>query len=59
MATQKPGKKPNRPGEYRDVGAGGGQVPNPRQVTIEQGDTPRPPTQRSGRGANRTVNCGD
>lgn len=48
-SLQKPGEKPNKPGEYRERGPRGGQVPKPRQVTIEQGDTPLPPTQESGR----------
>ncbi|MGD1909255.1 MAG: YjzC family protein [Leptolyngbyaceae cyanobacterium] len=46
---QKPGEKPNKPGEYRERGPRGGKVSKPRQVTIEQGDTPLPPTQESGR----------
>lgn len=49
MARQKPGEKPNSPGEYVEVGPRGGQVSNPRQVTIEKGDTPLPPTQEAGR----------
>ncbi|MDE2745681.1 MAG: YjzC family protein [Chloroflexota bacterium] len=49
MATQKPGEKPSKPGEYVEVGPRGGQVPNPRQVTIEDGDTPLPPTQEPDR----------
>lgn len=39
----------NRPrGEYVEVGPRGGQVPNPRQVTIGTGDR-LPPTQQPGR----------
>ena len=53
MTPQKPGEKPTRPGEYREVGPRGGEVPNPRQVTIEPGDTPLPPTQKPGRGWER------
>ena len=49
MTTQEPGEKPSRPGEYREVGPRGGQVRNPRQVTIEPGDTRLPPTQKAGR----------
>ena len=49
MATQKPGEKPDRPGEYEESGPRGGEVPNPRQVTIEDDDTPLPPTQEPGR----------
>ena len=49
MATQKPGEKPNRSGEYREVGPRGGQVRNPRQVTIEPGDPRLPPTKEPGR----------
>jgi hypothetical protein len=46
---QKPGEIPNRPGEYIESGPRGGSVPNPRQVTIEPGDRPLPPTQEPGR----------
>lgn len=46
---QKPGEKPRRAGEYREVGPRGGQVSKPRQVTIEPGDTRMPPTQQPGR----------
>ena len=53
MTPQKPGEKPTRPGEYREVGPRGGEVPNPRHVTIEPGDTPLPPTQKPGRGWER------
>lgn len=49
MANQKPGEKPNRPGEYIERGSRGGKVQDPRQVTIEQGDPKLPPTQESGR----------
>lgn len=49
MAMQKPGEKPRTPGEYREVGPRGGEVSEPRQVTIEKGDTPLPPTQEAGR----------
>ncbi len=47
---QKPGETPAQPGEYIEVGERGGQVRNPRQVTMEEGDTPLPPTQEPGRG---------
>lgn len=43
---QKPGENPTRPGEYMERGPQGGKVPNPRQVTIEPGDKPLPPTQK-------------
>ena len=46
---QRPGQKPGRSGEYIERGERGGQVSNPRTVTIEQGDTPLPPTQEPGR----------
>ena len=46
---QKPGEKPARPGEYIERGPRGGNVPKPRQVTIEPNDTPLPPTQKPGR----------
>ena len=51
---QKPGEKPAKPGEYIEVGPRGGQVANPRKVTIEEGDKPLPPTQEPGRGWERT-----
>ena len=55
MATpQKPGETPDRHGEYREVGPRGGEVTNPREVTIEPGDTPLPPTQKPGRKWERT-----
>lgn len=47
--TQKPGEKPNKPGDYIEVGPRGGEVSNPRIVTIEPGDSPLPPTQKPGR----------
>lgn len=46
---QKPGEIPQRPGEFIERGPRGGEVPNPRQVTIEPGDKPLPPTQQPGR----------
>ena len=46
---QKPGEKPARSGEYVERGPRGGSLPKPRRVTIEQGDTPLPPTQKPGR----------
>ena len=46
---QKPGEKPKKPGEYKEKGPRGGEVDNPRQVTIETGDTPLPPTQKPDR----------
>ena len=51
---QKPGETPNRPGEYVERGPRGGQVPNPRQVTIEAGDKPLPPTSEQGHTWERT-----
>ena len=42
---QKPGEKPDKPGEYLERGPQGGEVPKPRQVTIEPGDDKLPPTQ--------------
>lgn len=47
--TQKPGEKPAKPGEYVERGPRGGEVPNPRRVTIEPGDPKLPPTRESGR----------
>lgn len=46
---QKPGEKPSRSGEYIERGPRGGQVDKPRQVTIENGDSPLPPTQKPDR----------
>lgn len=46
---QKPGEKPAKPGEYIERGPRGGQVRDPRQVTIEPSDSPLPPTQEGGR----------
>ena len=46
---QKPGEKPKSPGEYIERGPQGGDVPKPRQVTIEPGDNPLPPTQKPSR----------
>lgn len=46
---QKPGENPNKPGEYVERGPRGGEVSNPRIVTIEQGDKPLPPTQKPDR----------
>lgn len=46
---QKPGERPVRPGEYQERGPRGGQIPSPRQVTIEPGDHPLPPTSEEGR----------
>lgn len=45
-SRQKPGEIPARPGEYLERGPGGAPVRNPRQVTIEPGDRPLPPTQK-------------
>ncbi len=49
MPTQKPGENPARSGEYIERGPRGGEVPKPRQVTIEPRDKPLPPTQKPGR----------
>lgn len=46
---QKPGQLPSKPGEYVEHGPRGGDVSNPRKVTIEPGDKPLPPTQKPGR----------
>lgn len=47
--TQKPGEQPTKPGEYQERGPRGGQISNPRQVTMEPGDNPLPPTGESDR----------
>ena len=46
---QKPGQIPDKPGEYEEKGPRGGQISNPRIVTIEPRDKPLPPTQKPGR----------
>ena len=51
---QKPGENPARPGEYVERGERGGKVPRPREVTIEPGDKPLPPTQKPRRKWERT-----
>ena len=53
-SRQKPGQSPNRPGEYRERGPRGGEVMNPRQVTMEKGDKPLPPTSEQGNTWERT-----
>ena len=40
----KPGETPSNSGEYRERGPRGGKVPHAKQVTIESGDKPMPPT---------------
>ncbi|MXW57312.1 MAG: YjzC family protein [Acidimicrobiia bacterium] len=45
---QKPGQTPRRSGEYEERGSRGGKVSKPRQVTIERGDNPLPPTSEKG-----------
>jgi len=50
MATPiKPGTDNQKPGQYIEVGPRGGQVSNPRVVTIDRGDR-LPPTQKPGNG---------
>lgn len=46
---QKPGEKPKSSGEYIERGPRGGEIPDPRQVTMEPGDNPLPPTQKKNR----------
>lgn len=46
---QKPGEKPDRPGDYVERGPRGGHVPQERIVHIEPSDSPLPPTQKPGR----------
>ena len=43
----KPGEDNQSPGEYLEVGPRGGQIKNPRQVSIDAGDR-LPPTQEPG-----------
>lgn len=49
VMIQKPGEKPNKPGVHVERGPRGGEVPHPRKVNIEPGDTPLPPTSESRR----------
>ena len=51
---QKPGEKPNKPGEYIERGPRGGDVPKPREVTIEPKDPKLPPPREPGRKWERT-----
>lgn len=51
---QKPGQQPAKSGEYVERGPRGGKVPTPREVTIEPGDRPLPPTQLPNRRWERT-----
>lgn len=46
---QKPGEKPSGPGDYKEIGPQGGEVPNPRIVEITPDDCRMPPTQKPGR----------
>ena len=46
---QRPGETPQSSGEYEERGPRGGKISNPRQVTIEPGDKPLPPTQQPNR----------
>jgi hypothetical protein len=46
---QRPGELPQQPGEYVERGPRGGEVPRPREVTIEPGDKPLPPTREPNR----------
>lgn len=43
----KPGMDNQRPGKYKEVGPRGGEVTDPRVVTIDPGDR-LPPTQEPG-----------
>ena len=45
---QKPGEIANRPGEYEERGPRGGEIRNPREVTIDPGDK-LPPTRKPNR----------
>jgi len=46
---QKPGEKPARTGEFIECGPRGGDISDPRQITIERGDNKLPPTQEKKR----------
>lgn len=46
---QKPGEKPAKAGKYIERGPLGGKVNNAREVKMEAGDSPLPPTQKSKR----------
>ena len=45
---KKPGEIADRPGEYGEISARGGKVPNRREVTIDPGDK-MSPTKKPGR----------
>ena len=47
---QKPGEKPQHPGRYQETDQGGRPLRrSPREVNMEPGDTPLPPTRKPGR----------
>ncbi|HEX2863864.1 MAG TPA: YjzC family protein [Deinococcales bacterium] len=48
MPLQKPGENPSKPGDYIERGPRGGQIRDPREIHIEPGDKPLPPTQAPG-----------
>jgi hypothetical protein len=48
VILQKPGEIPQKPGEYIECDSNGNIVPGARQVTMEPGDEPLPPTQKKG-----------
>ncbi len=43
----KPGEDNQRPGKYTETGSRGGNIQNPREISIDLGDR-LPPTQKSG-----------
>jgi len=47
-AKYKPGEIPSNPGEYRERGPLGGKVQKPKQITMEPGDKPMPPSSKKG-----------
>ena len=46
---QKPGEKPNGPGEYKEVTKQGNDLKKQRKVHIDRNDSHLPPTRKSGR----------
>lgn len=46
--TYKTGENPSQSGEYIEIGPRGGEIRKPRQVTMEKGDKPMPPTSKEG-----------
>lgn len=48
MSKKKPGETSNNGGRYIERGPRGGDVPNPRRINVDRGET-LPPTQQPNR----------